>query len=202
MFGFEKIKEMIESIDIDELLEYHLVTLEDFNYRKNELSIGNVEIQFNVFDNKIEELTTLSLEIQRGNNDILICLKKTFDCFSFIGIEYESKEESSRYFESERSKLLFALLTQLVEDAEFSNSHLEDCNYSVRALIKDNDGEIVSEVDVVTPEMVAVFLELYNEYQLEFDEIWYHVDYDSITSVPEDYCDDEEEDEEDCGEDE
>jgi hypothetical protein len=93
--------------------------------------------------------------------------------------------------------LLFALLTQLVEDAEFSNSHLEDCNYSVRALIKDNDGEIVSEVDVVTPEMVAVFLELYNEYQLKFDEKWYTVDYDSITSVPEDDCDEEDlEDEE------
>ena len=194
---------MIESIDIDELLEYYLVTLEDFNYRKNELSIGNVEIQFNVFDNKIEELTTLSLEIQRGNNDILICLKKTFDCFSFIGIEYDSKEESSRYFKSERSKLLFVLLSQLVEDAEFSNYHLEDCNYSVRALIKDNDGDIITEVNVVTPEMVAVFLELYNEYQLKFDEIWYQVDYDSITSVPEDDYDEEDlEDEEDCDEDE
>lgn len=196
MFDFKKTKKMIESIDIDELLERYSVTLEDFDYKKNEELIGNVEIQFNVFDNKIEELTTLSLEIQRENNDIL-CLKKTFDCFSFIGIEYESTEASSRYFNSERSKLLFDLLSQLVEDAAFNNYQLENWDYSVRALIKYDNGDIMTEVNVVTPEMVAVFLELYNEYQLEFDEKWYHIDYDSITSVPEDDYDDE-----DCGEDE
>ena len=51
--------------------------------------------------------------------------------FDEINIIYDSKEESSRYFKSERSKLLFVLLSQLIEDAEYSNYRLEDYNYSV-----------------------------------------------------------------------
>lgn len=91
---------------------------------------------------------------------------------SFVGIEYDEETTYKRYFDSELAKKIYCYLDNRIMELYFEDEKMNvDYGYSLLARCPKREW-CEFQIETITPDLVAAFEVLLNEYDLELDDLW------------------------------